>query len=68
MDGVGKIYGDYVVFKNVLLIIERGDKVVFVGKNGEGKFILVKCIMCEIEYEGILMLGYNVQIGYFVQN
>lgn len=68
MDGVGKSYGDKVVFCNVILIVECGDKVVFVGKNGEGKLILVKCIMNEIEYDGILILGYNVQIGYFVQN
>jgi ATP-binding cassette subfamily F protein 3 len=68
MDGVGKTYGDHVVFKNASLTIERGDKVAFVGKNGEGKSTLVKCIMREIEHEGTLTLGHNVQIGYFAQN
>ena len=68
MDGVGKTYGDHVVFKNASLTIERGDKVAFVGKNGEGKSTLVKCIMNEIEHEGTLTLGHNVQIGYFAQN
>ena len=67
MDGVGKTYGDHVVFKNASLTIERGDKVAFVGKNGEGKSTLVKCIMREIEHEGTLTLGHNVQIGYFDQ-
>ena len=51
MDGVGKTYGDHVVFKNASLTIERGDKVAFVGKNGEGKSTLVKCIMREIEQD-----------------
>ena len=68
MEGVGKTYGNHVVFKNANLTIERGDKVAFVGKNGEGKSTLVKCIMNEIDYEGTLTLGYNVQIGYFAQN
>ena len=68
MDGVGKTYGDHVVFKNASLTIERGDKVAFVGKNGEGKSTLVKCIMNEIEHDGTLTLGHNVQIGYFAQN
>ena len=68
MDGVGKTYGDHVVFSNASLTIERGDKVAFVGKNGEGKSTLVKCIMKEIEHEGTLTLGHNVQIGYFAQN
>ncbi len=68
MEGVGKTYGDHVVFKNANLTIERGDKVAFVGKNGEGKSTLVKCIMGEIEHEGTLTLGHNVQIGYFAQN
>ena len=68
MDGVGKTYGDHVVFKNATLTIERGDKVAFVGRNGEGKSTLVKCIMGEIEHEGTLTLGHNVQIGYFAQN
>ena len=68
MDRVGKTYGDHVVFKDASLTIERGDKVAFVGKNGEGKSTLVKCIMREIEHEGTLTLGHNVQIGYFAQN
>ena len=68
MEGVGKAYGDHVVFKNASLTIERGDKVAFVGRNGEGKSTLVKCIMNEIEHEGTLTLGHNVQIGYFAQN
>lgn len=67
-EGVGKRYGEHVVFNNASLTIERGDKVAFVGKNGEGKSTLVKCIMNEIEYEGTLTLGHNVQIGYFAQN
>ncbi|NDV57928.1 ABC-F family ATP-binding cassette domain-containing protein [Bacteroides sp. 519] len=68
MDRVGKTYGDHVVFKNASLTIERGDKVAFVGKNGEGKSTLVRCIMKEIEHEGELTVGHNVQIGYFAQN
>lgn len=68
MDGVGKTYGDHVVFRNASLTIERGDKVAFVGRNGEGKSTLVKCIMGELEHEGTLTLGHNVQIGYFAQN
>lgn len=68
MEGVGKSYGEHVVFKNANLTIERGDKVAFVGKNGEGKSTLVKCIMNEIEHEGTLTIGHNVQIGYFAQN
>lgn len=68
MDGVGKAYGDHVVFRNASLTIERGDKVAFVGRNGEGKSTLVKCIMGELEHEGSLVLGHNVQIGYFAQN
>ena len=68
MEGVGKTYGDHVVFRNAKLTKERGDKVAFVGKNGEGKSTLVKCIMGEIEHEGTLTLGHNVQIGYFAQN
>ena len=66
---VGKAYGSHVVFHNVNLTINRGDKVAFVGKNGEGKSTLVKCIMDEIkDYTGRLTLGHNVQIGYFAQN
>ena len=56
------------MFRNANLTIERGDKVAFVGKNGEGKSTLVKCIMKEIEHDGTLTLGHNVQIGYFAQN
>lgn len=68
MDGVGKTYDDHVVFRNASLTVERGDKVAFVGRNGEGKSTLVKCIMGELEHEGTLTLGHNVQIGYFAQN
>ena len=68
MDAVGKTYGDHVVFKNASLMVERGDKVAFVGRNGEGKSTLVKCIMGQLEHEGTLTLGHNVQIGYFAQN
>lgn len=67
-DGVGKAYGDKRVFSNANFTIERGEKVAFVGKNGEGKSTLVKCIMNEIEHEGTLTLGHNVMIGYFAQN
>lgn len=68
MDAVGKTYGEKNIFSNASLTIERGDKVAFVGKNGEGKSTLVKCIMKEIEHDGTLTLGHNVQIGYFAQN
>ncbi len=68
-EGVGKNYGAQTVFQNVELTINRGEKVAFVGKNGEGKSTLVKCIMDEIsDYSGKLTLGHNVQIGYFAQN
>ena len=67
-DGVKKAYGNHVVFHDVTLTINRGEKVAFVGKNGEGKSTLVKCIMDEIPYEGKLTIGHNVQIGYFAQN
>jgi ATP-binding cassette subfamily F protein 3 len=67
-EGLKKAYGDHVVFDNVNLTIERGDKIAFVGKNGEGKSTLVKCIMNEIKFDGSLKLGHNVQIGYFAQN
>lgn len=67
-EGVGKAYGSHVVFRNANFTIERGDKVAFVGRNGEGKSTLVKCIMQELEHEGTLTLGHNVQIGYFAQN
>lgn len=68
MNDVAKAYGDHLVFDNVTLTIERGDKVAFVGKNGEGKSTLVKCIMNEIDYQGSLELGHNIKIGYFAQN
>lgn len=67
-EGVAKKYGDHTVFSNVDLTIKRGDKVAFVGKNGEGKSTLVKCIMNEIPYDGNLKIGHNVKIGYFAQN
>lgn len=68
MDSVGKRFGEHVVFQNASLMVERGDKVAFVGRNGEGKSTLVKCIMGQLEHEGTLTLGHNVQIGYFAQN
>ena len=68
MDAVGKSYDGHVVFQNASLMVERGDKVAFVGRNGEGKSTLVKCIMGQLEHEGTLTLGHNVQIGYFAQN
>ncbi|MBU3836148.1 MAG: ABC-F family ATP-binding cassette domain-containing protein, partial [Candidatus Phocaeicola merdigallinarum] len=67
-ENVKKAYGDHVVFHDVNLTIHRGEKVAFVGKNGEGKSTLVKCIMDEIPFEGKLTIGHNVQIGYFAQN
>ena len=67
-EGVGKSYGDHTVFSDVTLTIKRGEKVAFVGKNGEGKSTLVKCIMGEIPFIGNLKIGHNVQIGYFAQN
>lgn len=67
-DGVGKTYGEHNVFHDVNFSIRRGDKVAFVGKNGEGKTTLVKCIMNEIPFDGTLTVGHNVQIGYFAQN
>ena len=65
---VQKNYGAHTVFSNVNLTIKRGEKVAFVGKNGEGKSTLVKCIMNEISFDGELKVGHNVQIGYFAQN
>ena len=65
---VRKDYGEHTVFSNVSLSIKRGEKVAFVGRNGEGKSTLVKCIMNEIPFEGSLKVGHNVQIGYFAQN
>ncbi len=67
-DGVGKKYGEHQVFDEVTFTIKRGEKVAFVGKNGEGKSTLVKCIMNEIPFTGGLKIGHNVQIGYFAQN
>lgn len=67
-EGVAKKYGDHTVFSNVDLTIKRGEKVAFVGKNGEGKSTLVKCIMNEIPYDGNLKIGHNVKIDYFAQN
>ena len=67
-DEVRKDYGDHTVFDHVTLTIKRGEKVAFVGKNGEGKSTLVKCIMGEIPFTGNLKIGHNVQIGYFAQN
>ena len=67
-EDVRKDYGQHTVFDNVTLTIRRGEKVAFVGKNGEGKSTLVKCIMDEIPYTGMLKIGHNVQIGYFAQN
>ena len=66
--GLGKSYGDHLVFSNASITIERGDKVAFVGKNGEGKSTMVKAIMGEIGYDGELALGHNLKIGYFAQN
>ncbi len=68
IENVSKSYGDHTVFRNANLMIERGDKIAFVGKNGEGKSTLVKCIMKEIEHDGTLTIGHNVMIGYFAQN
>ena len=65
---VEKKYGDHLVFSNVTFTIKRGEKVAFVGKNGEGKSTLVKCIMGEIPFTGSLKIGHNIQIGYFAQN
>ena len=67
-DEVRKDYGSHTVFDHVTMTIRRGEKVAFVGKNGEGKSTLVKCIMDEIPYTGTLKIGHNVQIGYFAQN
>jgi len=67
-ENVGKIYGNKRIFANANFMIERGEKIAFVGKNGEGKSTLVKCIMKQIEHEGNLTLGHNVKIGYFAQN
>lgn len=68
IEHLSKAYGNQLILDNIGMIINRGEKVAFVGKNGEGKSTLVKCIMSEIEYSGILKLGHNVKIGYFAQN
>ena len=68
MDGVGKALGPKRIFSGATLTIERGEKVAFVGRNGECKSTLVKCIMCQLEHEVSLTLGHNVQVGYFAQN
>ena len=68
MQAVGKAFADKRIFSNVDLMIGRGDKIAFVGKNGEGKSTLVRCIMGELEHEGELKLGHNVRVGYFAQN
>ncbi|KAA6344869.1 ABC transporter ATP-binding protein [termite gut metagenome] len=67
-ENVKKMYGKHLVFREVNLTLNRGEKVAFVGKNGEGKSTLVKCMMNEIDFEGKLTIGHNVQIGYFAQN
>lgn len=67
-ENVGKAYGQHQVFDHATFTIKRGEKVAFVGKNGEGKSTLVKCIMNEIPYTGMLKIGHNVKIGYFAQN
>lgn len=67
-DDLGKAYGDHQVFDHATFTIKRGEKVAFVGKNGEGKSTLVKCIMGEIPFTGTLKIGHNVKIGYFAQN
>ena len=67
-EGVGKSYDGHLVFSNANITIERGDKVAFAGRNGEGKSTMVKAIMKEIEHDGVLTLGHNVKIGYFAQN
>ena len=67
-EGVAKSYGDHQVFSGVDLTIKRGEKVAFVGRNGEGKTTLIKCIMGEIPFDGTLTIGHNIQIGYYAQN
>lgn len=68
IDELTKAYGKHIILEKISLTINRGEKVAFVGKNGEGKTTLVKCIMDEVEYSGVMKLGHNVKIGYFAQN
>jgi len=68
LEDLSKTYGDHLVFKNASLTLGRGEKIAFVGKNGEGKSTLVKALMGEIDYDGKLTLGHNTMIGYFAQN
>jgi ATP-binding cassette subfamily F protein 3 len=68
VEHLSKTYGDHVVFNDANMVIERGQKVAFVGKNGEGKSTMIKAMMKEIDFEGKLEIGHNVQIGYFAQN
>ncbi len=68
MEGVGKSFDDKVIFKNCNLTVERGNKIAFVGRNGEGKSTLVKCIMGQLKHDGVITIGHNVKIGYFAQN
>jgi ATP-binding cassette subfamily F protein 3 len=68
VEDLSKSYGDHVVFNNTAMTIERGQKLAFVGKNGEGKSTMIKAIMNEIDFTGNLQLGHNVKIGYFAQN
>ena len=68
IDDVKKSFGEHTVFQNVTFTIRRGEKVAFVGKNGEGKTTLVRCIMGQLDYEGQLKIGHNIKIGYFAQN
>lgn len=68
VDMVTKKYDDYLVFENANLMIERGEKIALAGKNGEGKSTFVKCVMGETPFEGTMMLGHNVSVGYFAQN
>lgn len=68
VENLAKAYDDYLVFDNVNLMIERGEKIALAGKNGEGKSTFVKCIMAQTPYDGTITLGHNVKIGYFAQN
>jgi ATP-binding cassette subfamily F protein 3 len=68
LDDVSKRYGEFVVFKGATIHIQRGERIAFVGKNGEGKSTMVKCLMGETDYEGSLAIGHNTHIGYFAQN